>query len=33
MDHHGDSFRAFNDAQNHVLYAARVHVENLVLSR
>ncbi|HUG84401.1 MAG TPA: acyl-CoA dehydrogenase [Euzebya sp.] len=31
MNAHGDPFRAFNDVQSHVLYAARVHVENLVL--
>ncbi|WP_370328437.1 acyl-CoA dehydrogenase [Euzebya sp.] len=33
MEDHGDSFRAFNDVQNHVLYAARVHIENLVLQQ
>ncbi len=33
MERHGDSFRAFNDVQNHVLYAARVHVENLVFEQ
>ncbi|CAN5251228.1 acyl-CoA dehydrogenase [soil metagenome] len=31
LNAHGDSFRAFNDVQSHVLYAARVHVENMVL--
>lgn len=33
MDAHGDAFKAFNAVQNHVLYAARVHVENLVLQQ
>lgn len=33
MDDHGDAFRAFNTVQNHVLYAARVHTESLVLQQ
>lgn len=33
LDNHGDTFTAFNEVQNHVLYAARVHVENLVLQQ
>jgi acyl-CoA oxidase len=31
LDDHGDAFRAFNAVQNHVLYAARAHVDNQVL--
>ncbi|MEO2104974.1 MAG: acyl-CoA dehydrogenase [Actinomycetota bacterium] len=31
MDDDGDAFAAFNRAQTHVLYAARVHMENVVL--
>ena len=33
MDDGGDPFVAFNQAQHHVLYAAQVHVENVVLSQ
>ncbi len=31
LDDHGDAFRAFNRVQNHVLAAARAHVDALVL--
>ncbi len=33
MDAGGDPFTAFNQAQTHVLYAARVHIEDVVLGQ